>query len=297
MKVFRRAVLWRFIGLALGGASCSPSALSQDNTVFRVETRLVEVFATVRDHNGRYIDGLPVQRFEVRDNGEVQRITTFESNTSQFACAILLDTTGSMAAALPAVKNSVLKIIDDLRETDSVAVYGFSAGVVRLQDFTTDKAAAKQAVLRTRPGGATALFDAVSQVAREIAPRAGKKAIVVFTDGDDNASLLNARAAVQRAKKTGVPIFTIAEGDALKRKPLLNQLADIADTTGGASYEAWKTNDATLIFRKIFEGLRHTYLLAYRPPASSGQSWRTIQVVISGEKDARIRAKEGYIPE
>jgi len=137
----------------------------------------------------------------------------------------------------------------------------------------------------------------VSQVAREIAPRAGKKAIVVFTDGDDNASLLNARAAVQRAKKTGVPIFTIAEGDALKRKPLLNQLADIADTTGGASYEAWKTNDATLIFRKIFEGLRHTYLLAYRPPASSGQSWRTIQVVISGEKDARIRAKEGYIPE
>jgi Mg-chelatase subunit ChlD len=79
-----------------------------------------------------------------------------------------------------------------MSDGDSVAVFGFANGLNRLQEFTTDKASAKQAVLRTPAAGATALFDAISEVAREISPRSGKKVLVVFTDGQDNASLLNA---------------------------------------------------------------------------------------------------------
>jgi VWFA-related protein len=271
-------------------------ALGQDVT-FRTDSRLVEVYATVRDQDGRYLDGLPRDRFALRDNGEIQPLVAFESNSVPLSCAILLDTTGSMLAALPIVKNSLIRMLDELRAEDSVAVYAFSTGLNRLQDFTEDKTAAKQAVLRTRAGGATALFDAVSELARDVAARAGKKAILVFTDGEDNASVLNARSAVQRAKDAGVPVYAIAEGDALNSKMLLSELKDIAEATGAQLHEAHKTSEITAIFQDIAKDLQHTYMLAYRPPASSDRVWRTLELTVAGVKGAKIRAKKGYFSE
>jgi VWFA-related protein len=280
-----------FLSVALALA-----AFGQDVT-FRTDSRLVEVYATVRDQDGRYLDGLPRDRFAVRDNGEIQPLVAFESNSVPLSCAILLDTTGSMAAALPIVKNSLIRMLDELREEDTVAVYGFSTGLNRLQDFTADKAAAKQAVLRTRAGGATALFDAVSELAREVAARAGKKAILVFTDGEDNASVLNARSAVQRAKNAGVPVYAIAEGEALNSKTLLSELKDIAESTGAQFHEAHKTSEITGIFQDIAGDLQHTYMLAYKPPPSSDRSWRNVELTVAGVKGAKVRAKKGYFSE
>jgi Ca-activated chloride channel homolog len=286
----------RTSGIAIGViAACS--ALAQSDAVFRVESRLVEVYATVRDHNGRYLDGLSQDRFQVKDNGQVQPVLAFESNTAKLSCAILLDTTGSMAAVLPIVKSSVMHMIDELAPDDSIAVYSFSVGLKRLQDFTTDKAAAKQAVLRGRASGDTALFDAIAELSREIEPRAGKKAIVVFSDGADNASLLNARFAVQRAKKSGIPVYAVAEGDALKNGQLLAEIKDIAETTGAKFYEAHKTSQINEIFLDISGDLGHTYLLAYKPPPSTEQKWRTIALAVLGVKNVKISAKEGYLPE
>jgi len=279
------------------GVIAAYAAFGQGNTVFRVQTRLVEVYATVWDHKGRYLDGLPQDRFQVKDNGEVQPLLAFESTTAKLSCAILLDTTGSMAAALPIVKNSVMHMIDELMPDDEVGIYTFSVGLKRLQDFTTDKAAAKQAVLRGRASGQTALFDAVSELSREIETRAGKKAIVVFTDGDDNASMLNARSAVQRAKKAGIPVYAIAEGDALQSKTLLAEIKEIAETTGAKFHEARQTSDINGIFQDIAGDLGHTYLLAYKPPPGTDQKWRTIELAVSGMKGVKVRAKEGYLPE
>lgn len=273
------------------------AAFGQDGLVFRAESRLVELYVTVRDHSGRYVDGLPRERFQVMDNGQPQPISVFESESTPLSCAVLLDTTGSMAGVLPSVKSSVMHMIDELADGDSVAIYTFSVGLKRLQDFTADKAAAKQAVLRGRASGQTALFDAISELAKEIEPRKGKKAIIVFTDGDDNASMLNARAAVQRAKKSGVPVYAIAEGDALKSPSLLAEIREIAESTGAKFHEIHKTSNISEVFEDISGDLGHTYLLAYRPPASSDQKWRTIELAVSGVKGTKIRAKEGYFPE
>ena len=274
-----------------------PAMTGQDQLVFRADSRLVEVYATIRDQNGRYLDGLPRERFQLRDNGELQPLAAFESNAGKFSCAILLDTTGSMTAVLPVVKNSVIHMIDELRDEDAVAIYSFSTGLNQLADFTTDKSAAKQAVLRTRASGSTALFDSVSELAREMSPRAGKKAIVVFTDGDDNASVLNIKAAVQRAKRAGVPVYAIAEGDALKSRNLLGELKDIAEMTGGQSYQVHKTSEIAGIFEAITNDLQHTYMLAYQAPAGAERHWRTIELTVDGLKSGKIRSKEGYLPE
>src|SRR6185295_11652813 len=115
--------------------------------------------------------------------------------------------------------------------------------------------------------------------------------------GKDNASVLNAKAAIQRARKAGVPVYTIAQGDALKTKDLMKELKDISEATGAASYQAHRTNDIAEIFQDISGDLRHTYLLAYKPPPDTSQRWRTIQLTVVGVKDAKIRAKEGYQPE
>jgi Ca-activated chloride channel family protein len=272
-------------------------AFGQGGAVFRAESRLVELYVTVRDHNGRYVDGLPRDRFQIMDNGQQQFISVFESESTPLSCAILLDTTGSMAGVLPAVKNSIMHMIDELAADDSVAIYTFSVGLKRLQDFTSDKAVAKQAVLRSRASGQTALFDAISELAKEIEPRKGKKAIIVFTDGDDNASMLNARAAVQRAKKSGVPVYAIAEGDALKSAALLTEIREIAETTGAKFHEVRKTSNIAEVFQDISGDLGHTYLLAYKPPPSTDQKWRTIELAVSGGKGIKVRAKEGYFPE
>ncbi|MCX6625884.1 MAG: VWA domain-containing protein, partial [Acidobacteria bacterium] len=119
--------------------------------VFRVETRLVEVHATVTDERQHYADDLAQDRFQVLEEGKPQELTAFESNASSLTCAILLDVSGSMQSALPALKNAVLKLIDELRPGDSVAVYSFNEAVKLLQDFTTDRRAAKRSVLPVYP--------------------------------------------------------------------------------------------------------------------------------------------------
>lgn len=272
--------------------------LAQDGAVvFKSDVRLVEVYATVFDHQGRYLDGLNGSSFALLDEGVRQPIVTFESNQSNLSCAILLDTTGSMFRALPGVKNAVLRLIDQFRDEDPLAVYSFNTSLDVLQDFSTDKSALKSAVLRTRAAGQTALFDAISQAAIAIGKRNGKKSMIVFTDGDDNASVLNANAALSRVKKLGIPIYTIAEGEAVRSPALSRGLKEISRFTGGVAYTVKKPRDVESVFQDISEDLQHGYLLTYKPPEAHGFGWRKIQLELSGAKDYRIRAREGYLPE
>ena len=270
--------------------------LAQD-PVFRSDIQLVEVLVAVRGR-GKYLDGLSQSSFEILDNGQPQKIVAFETmastSSSPLSCAILIDVTGSMAEVLPAVKNSVMRFIDALRPIDQVGAYGFSNRLDELQPFTADKAAAKQAVLRTRASGTTAVYDAISELSARVGRKTGRKAIVLFTDGDDNASVLTAQPAVNRAKKAGVPIYTVAEGEATRSKKLMTQLETIATLTGGLQFEAKKIKDIDEIFGTISEDLKHIYLLAYAAPPSSSGDWRTIQVRLKGEKDYQVRAREGY---
>ncbi len=194
---------------------------------------MVEVQARVLDQRNRYVDVLTRDQFEVAEDGKPQRILSFEATTWDTACAILLDTTGSMSEALPVVKNAVLRFIDRLRPRGQVAVNSFSSSLRVIQDFTRDKSAAKTAVLRIRPDGMTSLFDARAGVAKDISNRPGKKAIIVFTDGNDNASVLNLASASSRAKRSGVPVYTVAQGEALRNRDSVRVLEEIARTAGG----------------------------------------------------------------
>lgn len=281
----------------LAGFLSGIEALGQESVgTIKVQVRLVEVYASVYDHKGQYVEGLVRDNFQVFEDGKQQQISGFEADTAKLSCAILLDTTGSMGEALPRVKNSVMKLIDVLGAGDAVAIYTFDQRLVVRQEFTTDKAAAKRAVLRTRAEGQTALFDALSETSQEISLRPGKKALVVFTDGDDNSSMLNANAAVTQAKKAGIPIYAIAEGEATHSSNLKKLLEELSTRTGGASYEVKKLSDVDKVFQKIALDLQHLYMLTYQPAKSEEAKWRKIDVSLQSAKEYRVRAKEGYFP-
>ncbi len=287
------------LGLIIGSSALAIRA-AQDRmpgTVRRAEVRLVEVYAAVFDQRGRPVIGLTRDDFAVADNGEPQEIVTFESAGSSLSCALLLDVTDSMSRVIPMVKNAAMRLIDKLGDSDQAAIYGFSTSLRLLQEFTTSRQAAKRAVLNIRTGGGTALFDALAQVARDLSGRKGKKAIIVFTDGEDNASFLNATAALARVRRAGVPLYTIAEGEALRSKVLTQELTRISKRSGGLSYEARQSGEIDEIFQDISRDLNQTYMLAYSPPRPDSSKWRTIQLEVKGLKGYRVRAKEGYDPE
>jgi len=285
---------------SLGATLPTPGATVAEDSApadFRAEGRLVEVYATVTDSRGRYIDDLTREQFAVLENGRPQPLAAFESRSSELSVALLLDTTGSMYAALPALKVAALKLIGELRPEDQVAVYSFNDKVSELVPFTADKDAAKRAVLHTRPLGETALYDALARVNRDLAARTGKKVIVVFTDGDDNASTLTADTAIQRAKAAGVPVYTIAQGAALINADYLKQLAGVSQSTGGAAYAIRNAAEIRGVFEKVSEDLMHTYFFAFRPAPPETHDYRPIEVVVSGAKSYKVRAREGYYPE
>jgi VWFA-related protein len=266
------------------------------NTVFRTDARLVEVYATVTDNRGRHVDDLGPDQFTVLDNGKELPVSAFENRVSAVSCALLLDTTASMEAALPALKATALKLLGELRPIDSVAIYSFSDSVTTLQPFTADKNAAARAVLRTRAFGKTALYDALTLVSREVAGRAGKKVIVVFTDGADNLSALTSETALRRAKTLGVPVYTIAQGDALESPDLLKQLTNLSQATGGVAFTVHSPTEIDKVFASITQDLMHGYLLDFQPPATQDRTWRPIEVRMRSPRGHKIRARLGYYP-
>jgi VWFA-related protein len=262
--------------------------------VFRSNTSLVEVYATVVDGRGRHVDDLDRSAFTILDGGSARPIVSFENSATTISCAIVLDTTASMRPVLQRVRQEINHLVDHFRDGDYVAAYKFAEGLELLHPFTIDKMAIKQALTRTRAEGGTALFDAIAKVALEVSPRGGKKALVVFTDGADNASMLNAASAAETAKKVGVPVYAAAQGDALHQPALLNQLRNVARVTGGKVYTVTTLNDAAKIFEDISEELRHTYLLTFAPPPDA-VGWRPIAVRVAGGRGHQVRAREAYL--
>jgi Ca-activated chloride channel homolog len=269
----------------------------ETDLVFRASGRLVEVWATVTDSRGRHIDNLTGDQFTVMEQKTAQPLAAFESQSSPVSVALLLDTTGSMQKALPALKNAALGLIGDLRAEDSVAVYCFNKSVTELQSFTTDKGSAKRAVLRTQALGPTALYDALTRVGRDFSGRTGKKVIVVFTDGDDNMSMLTSDTAILRAKTAGVPVYTIAQGEALDRPEFLKQLAGVSKATGGEAFVIREPREIGAVFEKVSEDLSHGYLLTFQPAPAEDREWRTIEVQLKDSRGHKVRAREGFYPE
>ena len=103
--------------------------------------------------------------------------------------------------------------------------------------------------------------------------------------------------AIERAKANGVPIYTIAQGEAIGHRDMLEQLEGISKATGGESFAIEKPSEIGRVFEKVSQDLTHGYLLLFQPPPAEGPAMRPIQVIVNGQRGLKVRAREGYYPE
>jgi VWFA-related protein len=157
--------------------------------VVRVNTALVTLPVSVTDRDGRYIPNLRKEDFRLWEDGVEQNVAFFSSVDKPFSVVLMIDTSGSTRFRLDAIQDAAITFVNQLRQDDRVMVVSFDDDIRVLSDFTSDRSRLRDAIRRTRPGDGTKLYDAVDLVMNQrLSNVAGRKAIVLFTDGVDTTS-------------------------------------------------------------------------------------------------------------
>lgn len=186
--------------------------VGQEGFRFRSGVELVNVTATVTDRAGRFVSGLRLTDFIVRDDGEPQEVTHFSNERVPVSLGIVLDTSGSMAGDRMAAARDALDrfLLDLLRPDDEVFVYRFSTHAELVQEWTTDRREVSRRLGRLTPAGGTALYDAVAEAAPMAqSGRHRKKALLVISDGNDTNSRTTSGELARLIRETEVLVYAI----------------------------------------------------------------------------------------
>ena len=274
--------------------------------VFRSSVDVVRLAAVVRDHKGRFVRDLAPADFEVFDSGRMRPIQDFRPDVAGLSVALLFDISGSMEGQVAHAReaaSTLLGLLDPVR--DEAAVFQFDTRLEEAVPFTPGLRQLPASMTNVVPFGATSLFDAVARTAERITVREGRRrAVVVFTDGLDNASRLTAAQVSGIASSIDVPVyvFGIVSGlddpssdtatPAALRSPLAGELANLASWTGGAAWVASAALQRNYVARQIVDELRHQYFIAIESGSESG--WHALSVKLRN-KDLTAHARSGYI--
>jgi VWFA-related protein len=277
----------RFILLLVLSAAASAQTL-------RLDVQVVEVYVSASDGSRRPVTNLKADDFRILEEGVPQTVQVFEPQTTAMTVALIIDTTGSMVTDLPKVKNSVSRLLTSLKPSDKVGLFTFANRLTPLSPITTDRKVTLDALLKVRAAGNTALYDSLAQLSRELSPISGKKSILLFTDGDDNASTLTLDASLQQVRRAGVPIYTMLYGRALTDSVVFKGLAEISSSTGGSTFKIRDADELSKVFQQIGNDLQFLYLLAYQSSVHTEGSWRSLSVSLPAQPKIKLKSKEGY---
>ncbi len=273
--------------------------------VFRSSVSLVRVNAVVRDRKGRFIKNLTVRDFEILDGGQPQRITDFQIDRPGLSVALLVDVSGSMEARLDQAREAATHLLSGLDPVaDEAAVYTFDTHLDEVAPFTAGLMTLPDRLSVVKPFGATSLHDAIARTAERLVSREGRRrAVVVFTDGQDTASRLTPTEVSSIASAIDVPVYIVGLVPAIDnpsadvstvdpgRSALSGALTNLSSWTGGHTFVASSAADRSVVARQILEELRHQYLMAFTGSARPG--WHAL-VVRTRDKELIVRARSGY---
>ncbi len=260
----------------------------------KVDVDVVQVTATVTDDSGKFVRGLTRRDFRLLEDGTPQSLTTFFSENVPLELIVAVDVSGSMTDAMPKVKESVKRFLSAIRPTDRVTVLGFNDSVFTLARPTVDLAARLRAIDRLAPWGGTALYDVVVQAFDLLGRQTGRRALVVFTDGEDLNSRVPIEVAERRLETSDAVLYPIGQGRAPRLASLKTVLERLARKSGGRAFFGDNVDQLDAVFGDILEELSNQYLLGYVPKDLTRDGrWRTLKVEVPG-KDVRVRARQGY---
>lgn len=289
----------------------------QQTPTIKAEVGLVNVFATVRDKQKHIMPSLKKDDFRVFENDQQQKVAFFAAETAlPITLGLLIDTSGSEQNRLPAEQEAATRFLNRvLRKGDEAMVISFDVDVDLLSDFTDDRAQLDRAIRsarinapqvsmtnpgplppesRTRGLRGTAFYDAIwTACGEKLATEAGRKALVIITDADDQGSKVRVEEAIEAAQRTNTVIHVLLVHD-----PGFGWRPDIAhkiaDSTGGRVIEVSSEKHLQEAFDQISEELRSEYTIGYYPSNSARDgTFRKIKVETT-EKDFKVLARKGY---
>jgi Ca-activated chloride channel homolog len=292
---------------ASGADQGAPSS-DDPSATFRVNVKLVNVFATVTDNAGAPVASLKQDDFQIFEDGIPQKIATF-SRESELPLSIVLaiDTSLSTKSDQKLELESARRFAKAiLRPIDGVSLFEFSEIVDQLTPFTSDLRVIDKGINRVRTGAATALYDLLYLGADALMQRRGRKVMVVITDGGDTMSKVSYQEAVREAQQAEAIVYSIIivpiENSAGRDIGGEHALITLAHDTGGKYYYASGLEQLDSAFRRISEELRTQYLIAYYPaPRLSSSEFRKIDIKIvpntpdySNPSELQVRSRTGY---
>jgi Ca-activated chloride channel family protein len=270
---------------------------------FSVRTEMVVLPVTVTDALGHTVTGLAADDFRVFDNGRLQRIRLFRSGDVPVTVGLIVDHSQSMAGKLPAVNAAIAAFARSGRTDDELFVVGFNdrARMEPLpggKPFTSDPGELAVALDAGRPAGMTALYDAVALGLRQLAAgRSERKALIVVTDGGDNASELEYGQVRDLARASHAVIYGIGLTGALTQEENPRILERLCRDSGGAAHFPSGTADIADVVEQVARDLRSQYTIGFAPAAAGTRpAYRTIKVTVVSPDGTRhrVRTRAGY---
>lgn len=258
-----------------------------------VDVDAVQVTVTVTDKAGRFVAGLPADAFRVREDGVAQTITAFLNDQIPLDLVVALDVSQSMTPAIPVLKTSSKAFLAALRPSDQVTLLAFNDNIFTLARRSTDPTGRVKAVDRLAPWGGTALYDVVLTALNLVGRQPGRRALVVFSDGEDQSSVATLPQVRDRLERSDAVVYTIGLGRGSRESALKDILEQLATTSGGRAFMTERIERLERAFSQILDELGNQYLLAYTPTNDARDgTWRKIDVDVSG--DHQVRARQGY---
>ena len=283
------------VALRRAGREVASARVKTQNAGFssRASADAVTVAPIVTDRQGHYVPGLTAKNFTLLDDGQPRRIETFDAADSPLSAILILDVSGSMLMKIDEARRAAHAFVDALKSKDEVGLMTFSTTVVGTVDFTKDRAPLHEAIDAAQTQGETALYDVTAMALKKLKPLKRRKAVILFTDGDDNRSRLSVEQVSKMARASEVSIYSVAQG-ANESETLKVFLDRLAENTGGRSYFIGSIRKLSDTFAEILTELKSQYFLTYTPRAGlKPRTWHRIDVRVN-RPDLVVRARKEY---
>jgi Ca-activated chloride channel family protein len=287
--------------LAPGPVPTAPAPVQTEDSdaVFRSDTRLVEVHATVTDSSGRLLTDLPRSAFQIYENDVLQEINVFRREDAPVSLGLIIDSSASMRVRRAQVAAAALKLVRASNKDDEVFVMTFNDNPVLVQDFTHDIHELEISLNKIDSTGATAMRDALSLGIEHLKRLAknDKKVLLVVTDGEDNSSYTPLERVVRAAQQSGVLVYAIGlltSETARSAAVAKRDLDAVTLATGGEVFYPKELSEVDEIAEHVARDLRNQYTIAYNPtnPRQDG-TFRRIRVTVN-VPGAVVKTRTGY---
>jgi len=285
-------------------AAPAPAPQAQDEPArISVDVTRVNMLFTVTDKRGRFVTDLNRDDFEVIEGKKPQTIQEFNAESDlPLRLGILIDTSNSVRERFRFEQDAAAEFLRTVMRAhlDKAILVRFDTRAELVTDLIDDPQKLEAGIRSLRPGGGTALYDAIFYACRDKLaldqPRTKfRRAIVIVSDGDDNQSDYTREQALEMAQKADVVLYAISTNSTGAATDGDKVLRYLTSETGGRAFFPFQVEDMAQSFENIANELRHQYNILYRPePLLTDGLWHTVNLRVKGRKDLVVRARAGY---